>query len=145
MDAREIVKQYLDEYGFDGLCEEYSQCACENSDLMPCEDGNVAKCEPGCKISCADVEEGCDYGEECKFHITTKKRPLPNKDSVEKKTLTDAAPKLLNFAEQVLTEIKEFGAQCEQEQYTDTEVVWAIFREFERHAQEVIAKTKGDQ
>lgn len=79
INVKEIVRQYLNKNGFDGLCEEYSQCACEKPDLMSCEEGGLPSCEPGYKITCADVKEGCDYGDECRFHITTEK-PKGEKD-----------------------------------------------------------------
>jgi len=36
MTIGEIVKKYLEDNGYDGLCN-YGECGCENSDLMPCD------------------------------------------------------------------------------------------------------------
>jgi len=45
--VKEIVKEYLERNGFDGLW--FSDgCGCCIEDLMPC-DGNVSLCEPGYK------------------------------------------------------------------------------------------------
>jgi hypothetical protein len=37
MNAREIVKSWLRERGYDGLCAESEDCGCELEDLAPCE------------------------------------------------------------------------------------------------------------
>ena len=45
MDVHDIVKQYLDNNGYDGLYMD-GECACRKDDLAPC--GNIdASCEPG--------------------------------------------------------------------------------------------------
>ena len=75
MTVREIVKQYLQENGYDGLY--YNSCACEISDLMPCGE-YFADCKPGYKIPCPGPES-CALGGECLFHIGPK-RPQPDKD-----------------------------------------------------------------
>jgi hypothetical protein len=52
MTVKEIVRKYLEENGFDGLC--YSgECACINDDLMPCDD-NCIGCEAGYVIDCPE-------------------------------------------------------------------------------------------
>lgn len=51
MTVREIVKQWLVEYGYDGLCGE--GCGCPLNDLMSC-DTYSALCEPGYKVECPD-------------------------------------------------------------------------------------------
>lgn len=64
----EVIKEYLVNHGFEGLCCE--ECGCGLDDLMPCsEPENLTDCEPafmipGCSESCG---EGCD------FHWSTKK------------------------------------------------------------------------
>lgn len=51
MTIKEIVKEYLEQHGFDGLFSYH--CACELADLMPCEglglEEPIALCEPATK------------------------------------------------------------------------------------------------
>ena len=64
MTVEEIVRDYLKENGYDGLCEHIGACACSVDDLAPC--GEIQNdCEAGTRT------EGCDdeCGEGCKFHI----------------------------------------------------------------------------
>ena len=39
MTVKEIVREYLEENGFDGLYN-VGECGCQNKDLMPCEEGS---------------------------------------------------------------------------------------------------------
>ena len=48
MDCLRIVKNYLDENGFDGL-QNGAECGCELSDLVPCSE-NPMWCTPGYKL-----------------------------------------------------------------------------------------------
>ncbi len=50
MNVDDIVKKYLVENGFDGLCYE-NECGCETHNLRPC-DGLMGSCESGVKVSC---------------------------------------------------------------------------------------------
>lgn len=49
MDVHGIVKEYLEENGFDGLYSE--ECACLKDDLMDCG-GPCYNCEPGYRNPC---------------------------------------------------------------------------------------------
>jgi len=58
MTVKEIVEEYLDENGYDGLysddsCFGEDACGCRSDDLFPCDDmenwGNPARCKPGYK------------------------------------------------------------------------------------------------
>jgi len=61
--VREIVKEYLESNGFDGLyCPE---CGCRKEDLMPCE-MPCELCKPG-YLTEGDGRDGFD------FHISEKK------------------------------------------------------------------------
>lgn len=44
----EIVKQYLEANGFDGLVQPDAECGCDLSDLQPCSE-NFAECRPAYK------------------------------------------------------------------------------------------------
>jgi len=46
MDVKTIVKNYLEENGFDGLFQP-GECACLNSELCPCEGYGIETCEAG--------------------------------------------------------------------------------------------------
>lgn len=48
MKVIEIVKQYLENNGFDGLVRHEIECGCELSDLQPC-DGDFSRCRPAYK------------------------------------------------------------------------------------------------
>ncbi len=71
IDVKEIVKQYLEQNGFDGLAGD--ECGCLIDDFFPC-DGPGPDCQPGYKIEQpADgwpedmagalwyVDDDCDY------------------------------------------------------------------------------------
>jgi hypothetical protein len=46
MNAREIIKKYLEENGYDGLYNLEGECGCIKDDLFPCE-SCPAECEAG--------------------------------------------------------------------------------------------------
>jgi len=68
MTVKEIVKEYLEKNGFDGLCSE--NCGCGLDDFMPCgmfaNDSTVIGCTPAykhkCKADCTDCgdDELCE-------------------------------------------------------------------------------------
>lgn len=71
MNVHEIVKDWLEKYGYDGLRGPFGECACEIDDLMPCHGimwaaDSQAECEPGYKVP-------CDCGEGCGYHIVSTK------------------------------------------------------------------------
>ena len=71
MTVKEIIKEYLEKNGYDGLCRE--GCGCGLEDFMPCGmfalENTVVGCKPAykhkCKIDCADYgdEELCELVE----------------------------------------------------------------------------------
>ena len=55
----EIIKDYLIENKYDGLCGD--ECGCDINDLAPC-DGYEGKCTPAYKHECEKCEvEECEY------------------------------------------------------------------------------------
>lgn len=57
----EIVRQYLEEHEFDGLCcdTQYhfdEPCGCSIDDLCPCDDDNVFSCRAAYKKECSSCE-----------------------------------------------------------------------------------------
>jgi len=48
MTVKEIVKKYLEDNGYDGLCNYEPMCGCEINDLMPCRE-ECTYCEAGYK------------------------------------------------------------------------------------------------
>ncbi len=59
MTIKEIVKDYLDENGYDGLYDQDAECSCEKDDLFPC-DSPMPNCITGYKGPC-DCEEEHDF------------------------------------------------------------------------------------
>lgn len=53
---KEIVKEYLEKNGYDGLLND--DCACLLNDLYPC--GEIGNCQAGYKGACT-CGEGCDW------------------------------------------------------------------------------------
>jgi len=66
MTVIEIVREYLEKNGFDGLFNEQGECACELNDLAPCGEIGV-DCEAGYKVDCDP--ETCPMDGNCTFHI----------------------------------------------------------------------------
>lgn len=64
MRIQDIVKKWLIDNGFDGLCTD--DCGCEVADLMPC--GEPYNCEAGHKIPCPGPED-CENGGGCLWHM----------------------------------------------------------------------------
>jgi len=55
----EMVREYLEKNGYDGLCEKDGECGCQLSDLMPCGGEYAMECVAGWKRNrwpdeCAD-------------------------------------------------------------------------------------------
>ena len=59
-----MVRIYLEENGYEGLCSPGNECGCKLDDLMPCDGEYAMECEAGHKIDCPDT-----CGEGCDFHI----------------------------------------------------------------------------
>jgi hypothetical protein len=70
--VKEIIKQWLEQNGYDGLYSDSLGCGCELSELCPCEGESIKDCGPGYKI------DGCNCGQEslirCDFHIVSSRR-----------------------------------------------------------------------
>jgi len=62
MTVKEIVKNYLEEHGYDGLYAPYLKCSCKIDDLMPC---GVCfdDCRAGYLILCEDEDYDFCIGE----------------------------------------------------------------------------------
>ena len=69
MTAFDIVKKYLEDNGYEGLCGD--ECGCELADLFPCGEFG-GDCVPGYKVPC-DPEE-CPAEGKCAWHMSTEKR-----------------------------------------------------------------------
>ncbi len=69
MTVKEIVKKYLEDNGYDGLCGE--ECGCDLPDIFACE--YAVDCEPGYKVPC--IPETCPADGDCPWHISPKKEP----------------------------------------------------------------------
>ena len=66
MNVREIVKEYLEKNGYDGLYSD--ECGCQSNDLMPCDAGNE-KCIAGHKVPCDPDSDFLACDGNCDFHI----------------------------------------------------------------------------
>ncbi len=64
----EIVKAFLVTNHYDGLVEEYGECACEIADLAPCGQ-LVNDCSAGYRTT--EVPQGCESGAD--FYIVYEK------------------------------------------------------------------------
>lgn len=63
---REIVVGYLEEYGYDGLHNDFAECACEIGDFGLGCDGLSNNCIPG-------IKKPCDCGDNhCAWHMVSK-------------------------------------------------------------------------
>ena len=58
MNALDIVKAYLKEHGFDGLCAD--ECGCTVDDLQPCGE-DFSQCVPGYKRDTPNSDTGFDF------------------------------------------------------------------------------------
>ena len=54
MNVNKIIKKYLADHGFDGLCSQDRGCGCEANDLAPCDNAFPDDCEPGYKVLCTE-------------------------------------------------------------------------------------------
>ena len=50
MIVKEIIKKYLEENGYDGLCNMFMECGCYLDDLIPCSEIDADECEAGHKV-----------------------------------------------------------------------------------------------
>ena len=62
--VKEIVKEYLEKNGYDGLYNENGACGCLTDNLNPCGEP-FDECKPGYRGACTGLE--CDG--DCDWHI----------------------------------------------------------------------------
>lgn len=65
VDVGEIVAEYLEAHGYDGLCDEDNECGCLLEDLAPCGEVRMG-CQAGWRVPC-DPTDG-------DFYITTERQ-----------------------------------------------------------------------
>ena len=73
MDVCDIVKKYLKDNGYDGLCTD--ECGCLIDDLMPCCQEGIMSCVPGYRMEKEEAERRgymFDY-DDCDFIVTSEK------------------------------------------------------------------------
>ena len=60
--VREIVAEWLDSHGYDGLVNVDGECGCPLDDLMPCENtiAGLGDCEPAYQFKCYKCRNWCD-------------------------------------------------------------------------------------
>ena len=64
MIVAQIVRKYLEENGYDGLCGGLgNSCGCGLDDFMPC-DGDCSDCEPAYKHLCPGADK-CPDADTC--------------------------------------------------------------------------------
>ena len=69
MNIRDIVKEHLQEKGYEGLYNWDAECACKLDDLMPCDQG-YQECEAGYLV---EFDGDCTCGQGCDYHIQKNK------------------------------------------------------------------------
>ena len=63
---KEIIQEYLEKNGYDGLYCQDERCACLIGDLMPCGEPSP-RCTPGYRGACIGDNYECEG--ECDYHI----------------------------------------------------------------------------
>lgn len=58
MSIKEIIVQYLEAHGYDGLCNPDQECGCFLQDIFPCDMPNVDDCRAGHKRMGKDGDWG---------------------------------------------------------------------------------------
>jgi len=85
MNIRDILRQWLQSNGYEGLYEP-GECCCEINDLCPCSAPDIPiGCQPGVKMPCPGPSE-CNCDGDCDFHIGSK----PFYSAPETEETTDA-------------------------------------------------------
>jgi len=59
MNCLDIIRAYLRDHGYGGLCNSYGECACSLKELRPCEQ-DCMECEPGHYVP-SDGRDGFDF------------------------------------------------------------------------------------
>lgn len=57
----DIIKNWLKENGYDGLCNCELECGCLLTDFMPCDYPNFKMCLAGYKVDKPSLPSGFDY------------------------------------------------------------------------------------
>ena len=65
--VKEIVKQFLEDHGYEGLYSDCQSCGCGIDDLMPCQ-GKMFSCRAGHQKD-GPARDECLDGDDCPFHI----------------------------------------------------------------------------
>lgn len=71
MNVKAMVKQWLEDNGYDGLYCDIGECGCSKDDLFPCYREGIASCKPGYKEAC--TKDNCPEGGGCAYHITSER------------------------------------------------------------------------
>lgn len=69
MNVFDIIKKYLIDNGYDGLC--CQDCGCGVDDLVPCDD-DFSQCVPAYKKPCN--QEECPNPDECEWYGESKRK-----------------------------------------------------------------------
>lgn len=72
MTVKEIVKQWLEEHGYDGLAGQDCGCICEGWAFMDCSGESCEDCEPAYKCAPTD-EDKAEYGDDVEYVMRTEK------------------------------------------------------------------------
>jgi hypothetical protein len=67
VDVKEIVKKYLEDNGYGGLCNCEGDCGCTLDDLMPCYAEGVEHCQAGYRVLL--TAENIGQYEDCEAEI----------------------------------------------------------------------------
>ena len=122
MNAREILKAWLAERGYDGLWNSEQECACLLGNLAPCE-SDPGNCEPGYKVTCDHPR--CDSCRESGWHMqpqkpTGEKLTAVDNETAELKAEVERVTDLVRYcrgtlhSEDLITD-EEYAALCQVE------------------------------
>ena len=67
MNAKQMIKEYLYNNGYDGLCSIEGECGCKLDDLAPCYHLSIDDCQAGHLVDCDP--ETCPVDGDCEWHI----------------------------------------------------------------------------
>jgi len=81
MTVKEIIKQYLIDNGFDGLCSE--DCGCGVNDLICCNREFIEDCQPAYERTLTEQDDYENY--DCEIGDTIYTTIKPTADNIGKK------------------------------------------------------------
>lgn len=64
MKVRDIISQYLESIGADGLCSPENECGCSRRDLVPCSGCDIENCVPAVREIAKEPGEFHEIGDE---------------------------------------------------------------------------------